>query len=381
MSLLVDIPFSLNNEAKAHGAKWSPEFNKWYFPTSKTYYPKYDKWILNSIGNVIICDYFYIIKTKKQCYNCSMETEVIALGIENFYPLDGKYLYKSGEIHISPIKKNSLPDEIMDIIEECFSSLKPYSEFPYSNYCQYCDARMGNYYLFNSSDTPFFISSYSEFINLELIKIHLKHDFVSNVDIKHTHIDNYFKLFDIKHNCNLIELFPYAPKQNTYPQEKYSGNHKASLTKKIFIFFIAIFILSGLQSCMGYIKILIDNSSKNADYTSASFYSVNTPLDRLLVLSFKIGEHPGARGTYIEVKDGKKVIISEVYSKGSRLEFYNDKSLIVTNSDSSQKTFILNNDTIDLEVANSFTQIFHGEKSVKGLHKFKYNYTKNEILK
>ena len=158
--------------------------------------------------------------------------------------------------------------------------------------------------------------------------------------------------------------------------ESISVNSNTINTRSYILVVIAII---GIMSIVFYILEMYyspSNISSTNTITALSSLSQNSVL-----LSFKIGEHPGARGTYIEVKDGKKVIISKVYTKGSRLEFYNDKSLIVTNSDSSQKIFLLNNDTIDLEVANSFTQVFHGEKTIKGLHKFKYNYTKNEILK
>lgn len=98
------------------------------------------------------------------------------------------------------------------------------------------------------------------------------------------------------------------------------------------------------------------------------------------ILSFVVGRHPNARGTYIEVNDGAKTIISDVYSEGFEFCFYKDKTLILINKNSDTKKLHIENNIINIEVANSFTKIFHNGQVITPINKFKYDFTKNEII-
>lgn len=394
MPLLLDIPYIENKKAKECGCKWSPEFNKWYTPANKSFYPNFEKWISNNNGNVIICDYFYIIKTKRICYNCYLETDVIALGIENFYSTD-KLFYNSGDIRVSPILFDSLPDEIIDSLCDHFDIflrhfLNP--DKPFSNYCNYCNARQGNYYLFKTPQSPFILDSFEKFQSFELFKVNLKYDFISNVDISYPIIDTYLKICDVKNTCRIhrvnLEKINYSAKKletiniaSSLPTEILTQPTSKGFTifRKVFSFVVVLVFIVNLLILLFALNINhSDSKLPSAEITSNATSGNNQ--NRNLSLSFIVGNHPGARGTYIMIKDGEKTLTSKIYSKGSKLEFYSDKSLVITTNNSDIKEFIINNDIVEFEVANSYTKIYHNGNTIKFTNRFNYDFNKDMII-
>ena len=109
MSLLLNVPYSEKDEAKQLGARWNPALKKWYVENQKDY-PKFSKWILgNEEEAYVLCDHFYIVEGKHECFKCHAQTNVIGFGVENFYSFfdDEPCEYWEDEIHIaSSIKRH-----------------------------------------------------------------------------------------------------------------------------------------------------------------------------------------------------------------------------------------------------------------------------------
>lgn len=92
---------------------------------------------------------------------------------------------------------------------------------------------------------------------------------------------------------------------------------------------------------------------------------------------FNVASHK----TYIAVKDGRKMIFHGKYSEGTRVNFYKDKSIIKIDPDGSKESFTAENDILDLEVANNYTEVYHNGDLHKSLRQFRYDIVKNEIIK
>lgn len=127
---------------------------------------------------------------------------------------------------------------------------------------------------------------------------------------------------------------------------------------------------------------------ENGTLSAANSIAANTtaisPINidkEVLLLSFTVGKHPGSRGTYIEIRDGKKTIVSGIYSEGTEMEFFKDKKVSIAKAGTPTKTFQLVNNIIDLEVANDYTKVLHGENQRKSLRKFKYDFENDKIIK
>lgn len=187
--LLLNVPYSEKDEAKALGAKWNPTLKKWYVEHKKDYY-KFLKWTLGDEEcATIVCDHFYIVEGIRECFRCKKPTKVIGFGIENMFELSNPEVYDnvnnpcqylSNEIHIINYLEVFTPDFLM-FLSERFGYYSDYSKISgrdYYNHCSHCGVLQGNFYLFEEVDSPFFIHSETDAKNLTLYKIELKNDFI-----------------------------------------------------------------------------------------------------------------------------------------------------------------------------------------------------------
>ena len=74
MSLLLNVPFSEKDKAKALGAKWNPKLKKWY---AEGQYEKYKQWFQYADTNLIILDHLYIIIGEQICFKCRHKMYVV----------------------------------------------------------------------------------------------------------------------------------------------------------------------------------------------------------------------------------------------------------------------------------------------------------------
>ncbi|WIV11083.1 hypothetical protein [Proteiniborus sp. MB09-C3] len=98
-------------------------------------------------------------------------------------------------------------------------------------------------------------------------------------------------------------------------------------------------------------------------------------------MTFKVGSRPGARGTFILIKDGKRYFTRKIYTEGSIIEFYEDKKIIINDVKADIEEFIAENDVIDLEVGNSYTKIYLGGEKYKFVKNFKFDFMNKYIIR
>ena len=207
--LLLNVPYEEKEEAKALGARWNPEYKKWSVFLGKDYY-KFDKWIPKNSGNIILCDYIYIIGGKHECFKCHKQTSVVGLGVEKLmYIMEDengkrKYKYTKDDIHICPFIEE-LPKNICDFAAKNYSLKYGYSnvvkESYLANHCQNCGVIQGNFYLFDEVDSPFFLYEASDAKKLEIYKVKLPYDIICHAEISYSSSD-----YLIKEYGNIQEL-------------------------------------------------------------------------------------------------------------------------------------------------------------------------------
>ena len=84
--LILNVPYSEKDEAKALGARWNPEIKKWYVRNKEDYY-KFVRWI-EPCGNMVIIDELYLIEGIQKCFRCGKETRVIGFGVDKHLSVD-----------------------------------------------------------------------------------------------------------------------------------------------------------------------------------------------------------------------------------------------------------------------------------------------------
>ncbi len=209
--LLLNVPYSEKDEAKALGARWDPERKRWYVK-NKQDYPKFAKWI-NEQGSIVACDAIYILEGRQICFKCGKETRVIGFGLENFYDFEGSpyeddisATYWSDVIRIAgPIFP--IPDPILKYLQEKYNYKERYSsttgESHINNCCDNCDVLQGDFYLFNEVDSPFFIDSIEKVENLKIYKIPLSRDIVIDANVSYSTSDEMIKEYGKYREINI----------------------------------------------------------------------------------------------------------------------------------------------------------------------------------
>lgn len=176
MSLYLNVPFDEKEEAKALGAKWNPGVKKWYVNCSHTDYYKYSHWLLSGRDSVIIAmDEIFVIEAEMRCWKCKKSTRVFGLGLRDFVRLFNYNNSPSNEISSDFIsthslfrlaytdKESNIPPALLNYIKENYNVFSKYSyakkRVVFANHCEHCMSRLGNWYVYDRSDSPFSTSA------------------------------------------------------------------------------------------------------------------------------------------------------------------------------------------------------------------------------
>lgn len=190
MSLLLNIPFSDKNKAKILGAKWNVKYRKW-FVEKRSDYPRFIKWILrNENYTSIVCDFIYVAEGKIKCPNCEKETNVITFGIENYFEIIDyfdyygfPYKFHKGTIFFSPML-DPIPDELKKFIKNRVNlncSSKALDDGMIINHCIHCNAQLDDGVDLLSIFSCSSITREILFEKLNIYKILLKYDLISDI--------------------------------------------------------------------------------------------------------------------------------------------------------------------------------------------------------
>lgn len=201
--LYLNVPYVEKDEAKKLGAKWDAAKKKWYV-ANKEDYPKFFKWIFEE-GEVIVCDWIYIMEGVHTCFKCKKQTKVIQFGVENYYILDCydnetetdiTCEYNSDIIRMAGIISN-IPDYMLKYIKSNYNFKMKYSqttnETLLNNCCENCDSLQGRFFLFQEVDSPFWLDSETSAKQLTLYKIPLKYDIIVSCDLAYSTFDETIK--------------------------------------------------------------------------------------------------------------------------------------------------------------------------------------------
>lgn len=200
--LLLNVPYSEKDEAKRLGAKWNPEYKRWYVQ-NKENYPKFSKWIMGQ-GNIVVCDALYVLEGKQKCFKCGKETRVIGFGLENYYEFEGNsyadvdVTYWDDAIRIAgPI--NPIPKNILEYLQSKYNYKNRYSsttgESHINNCCENCDVLQGDFFLFREVNSPFFLDTEEKLQNLKIYKIPLKQDIIISASVSYGSNDEMIKKY------------------------------------------------------------------------------------------------------------------------------------------------------------------------------------------
>lgn len=209
--LFVNIPFEEKDTGKQLGARWNPSIKKWYIPSRRDY-NKFGYWLANRTADdvIVIFDYFYLIRSYRECYKCGKLTPVIGFAFDNYALLyNEKYeddwdAYENGD-------DPDLPEPTLSAVPYAFYMGKPQrdlciisdippitaflkdslkNDFNYyqsysqtiqrrynANHCVHCKALQGNNFLYEDIfESPFDISNPEMVKNIEFTKIKLPCD-------------------------------------------------------------------------------------------------------------------------------------------------------------------------------------------------------------
>lgn len=209
--LLLNVPYGEKDEAKKLGARWNPDYKKWYVP-KKEDYPKFAKWILTQ-GDIVACDALYILEGKQRCFKCGKETRVIGFALENFYEFEGdlyddeiEATYWSDVIRIAgPI--DPIPAPLLKYLQGKYNYKDRYSsttgESHINNCCEHCDVLQGDFFLFHETNSPFFIDSPEKVKNLQIYKVSLKRDLIINASVSYGSNDEWIKQYGKYRNLKI----------------------------------------------------------------------------------------------------------------------------------------------------------------------------------
>lgn len=197
--LILNVPFNEKEEAKKLGAKWNPAIKKWYVQ-DRAAYPRFSKWIAQQ-GDIVACEYIYVIEGRKVCFRCKQETRVISFGLERFYDLydycEGEEItYQENGIYIvGPI--DPIPPSILSYLQGKYNYKKRYSNTTHEshicNCCDNCDVLQGDFFLYSEVDSPFFIDSIEKIKELKIYKIPLEQDIIIRADLSYTGYEKLIK--------------------------------------------------------------------------------------------------------------------------------------------------------------------------------------------
>lgn len=144
MNVLLNVPFSEKDLAKAKGAKWNPKIKSWYLDDIQRI-EVFSQWLE---PYNIISENLYVLKKRHTCWKCKEEIEVVMLATDKSYAKHEDYKCNTNIQLLTYVKKMS--DELEKYMKGAlyypvFS--KQIQERYYANNCRYCKNIQGDNFL------------------------------------------------------------------------------------------------------------------------------------------------------------------------------------------------------------------------------------------
>lgn len=214
--LFLNVDYNDKDEVKKIGARWNPELKKWYVFSRKDY-NKFGYWIgeKESAISYVIFDYFYLVKSVRQCFKCKKYIPVVAFAFDSYcvlydeeYESAWNYWENNGDedmpepiLQANPYKSfygkvredlcivsemqpvtQFMSNELKDKFNYYYGFSKTTQSKEYSNHCINCGMLQGNFYLFDELfGSPFNIGDTDIMKNVEFVKYKLPCDIVVKI--------------------------------------------------------------------------------------------------------------------------------------------------------------------------------------------------------
>lgn len=173
--LLINVPYSEKDEAKALGAKWNPVIKSW-MATGNTYgeYEKFSKWF---DGDIIAMKEIYLVEATRVCWKCGKATKIVCFALKDYIDVNSKYPDSS---YLLTSILTRVPGGLPSYMEKHYNFKEKYSntlkDKCWANCCSHCDSLQGNNYLFYELDSPFFADTPEKARQLTMYRINLPID-------------------------------------------------------------------------------------------------------------------------------------------------------------------------------------------------------------
>jgi hypothetical protein len=164
MPLELSVPYADKQKAKNLGAFWLPERKVWVVPDHITDMNPFHQWLVYQNGCIIRKPYLLCL-SKTNCWKCSKETPMIALGAKNYHAFDEGLWMKMKEptlfswvLGMSPIIGNWLHQH-QPSFKLMYSHTIKSSYF--ANTCITCGRLLGDYFHHEEPGGAFFPDPYT----------------------------------------------------------------------------------------------------------------------------------------------------------------------------------------------------------------------------
>ena len=191
MRLYLDVPYQEKEEAKALGAKWDARVRKWYTDVFPPEYVRFAKWLLRDRDQALIAtEYIYLLDSQRPCFRCGRPTNVVGLGVGEFFLLsdDGtgpRYEFfedridPGEEIHLAWTEdEDDIPPKLLDYIKRNYPVRTGFSKTLgrrcFANHCQHCGAMQGNWFLFQEPDSPLSSDAFGQELEERMQRLRIK---------------------------------------------------------------------------------------------------------------------------------------------------------------------------------------------------------------
>lgn len=174
--LLLNVPYSEKDAAKALGAKWDPTQKVWLAPgRSYEEYEKFSRWF---DGDVIVQHAIYLVETSRVCWKCQKVTKLVCFAMRDYVDVHSRY---PDDLYLMTSMISKMPEEVLRFVQSRYNFKEKYSKTAdgsyWANCCSHCDSLQGNNYLFYEPfESPFYADTEEKARNLTLYQVRIPLD-------------------------------------------------------------------------------------------------------------------------------------------------------------------------------------------------------------
>ena len=155
--IFINVPYAEKEDAKSKGAKWDPQKKSWFILDDMNN-NLFSKWIFSDKEKYNCTELLhpvFLVKSKEPCWRCAGISDVYCLAASGFINSDFEHDEFSTFSNIKVLSGNLA--RVLKIHAPKYNqdySQKAGSVY-YMNHCQYCNAKLGDFYMHNEPGGAF----------------------------------------------------------------------------------------------------------------------------------------------------------------------------------------------------------------------------------